>query len=134
MAIDVEKRVQTTFTIVDRATGNMGRMSKAMQGMARSTSNAKRMLRSFNATQGRTTRGVAASTRTTQQLTSATRRASTSHRQFRSEINNVRYSLLGLAAAAAGFFAVMESRKIIRISDDFEQTRLAMDRRACGIS
>lgn len=126
MAVDVDKRVQTTYTVVDRATGNIMRIAQAQKALGKASANSKRMLQGMGAAQAKATQRIAAGEKATTRATGATRKASRAQRQFRSEINNVRYSFIGMTAAALGFFAAMETRKIIKISDAFEQTRVSV--------
>lgn len=154
MAVDVDKRVQTTFIVVDRATQATKRLAQLMSGLGKATSNARRMVRSYGRAQtqmgqrvGAATKRISASTTqinrsaasmkraataanvakvATRQSTTAQRRATTATRNLTSSTSSLRSTFILATAAAAGFIAVMQVRDIVRISKSFEDTQLAI--------
>ncbi len=83
MAVDVDKRVQTTFTVIDKVTAQTRRMAKAMASLARTTQNTKRIMASMKTVQNASTRAVVTNTRAVQKSVGATRKASKGRRRRR---------------------------------------------------
>lgn len=154
MAVDVDKQVRTTFTVVDRATANTRRLAQMMSGAGKSAVQARRQIQSFgksatamgqrmsgatkrvNASVGSINRAGMAMRRynqaagrvrtTTRRQTAAQQRATRSIQRTGRAARGTAGAFRLLAAAGTAYLAAMSIRKIAQIGSEFEQNRIVI--------